>query len=127
MQILSTLPTTISETFAGKELHYNIAKVCKSIGGKHIIYDFAFNAGYNNIFHNAHGLIRLMIDVKEGDGSIDINENIPVYVDAILFDHHFKNAGIKFRKINAKTLDEAGKKIAKWFADNADKMNSVEF
>lgn len=128
---LTTLTQGVAEAFAqaspGKSLHYNTAQMCKSVGGLYVVYDFAFAPGYANIFHNAHGLIRLMIDRKEGDGSLDIDESCPVEVDALLYDYRFRNAGIKFRKMSAKNIEEAQKKIVAWFTKNAPAMLAVEF
>lgn len=124
---LNTLTEGVAQAFPGVTLHYNVAQVTKNIGGKHVIYDFAFAPGYANIFHNAHGLIRLMIDRKEGNGSLDIDETSPVVVEALLYDYRFNKAGIKFRKINAKNIEEAKKKIIAWFVKNAGAMAYVQF
>lgn len=124
---LTTLTEGVAEAFEGTSLHYNTARVGKNIGGTFVLYDFAFAPGYANIFHNAHGLIRFMIERKDGNGSLDIDESCPVEVDALLYDYRFRNAGIKFRKMSAKNIEEAQKKIVAWFTKNAPAMLAVEF
>lgn len=121
MQALNTLPEAITNVFAGETLHYNVAKLTKTIGGTYVTYDFAFAPGYNNIFHNAKGLIRLSIENKLGRGDLDITEECPVEVEAILFNYPFKGV-VKFRKINAKNINESVKKIEAWFIKNAQAM-----
>ena len=111
----------IAATFG--ELHFN--NVTKGLGGTSYVYDFAFAPGYANIFHNAKGLIRLTIDNK--NCYVDIAEDEPVEVEAVLMDHRYRAAGVKFRKINAKNPADAAKKIAAWFAKNADAMKAIEF
>lgn len=127
MEFLSSLPAGVSQAFSGMPLHYNKAILNRILGGKFITYDFAFEPGYNNIFHNAHGLIRLMIEDKDPTGRKDINEDDPVEVEAILYDYRIRNAGIKFRKINAKNLADAEKKIVAWFTKNAEAMKAVKY
>lgn len=123
MEAIKNMPAAIAENFG--ELHFNIAKEWKGLGGTGYIYDFAFAPGYANIFHNAKGLIRLTIDNK--NCYANIAEDEPVEVEAVLMDHRYRAAGVKFRKINAKNPAEAAKKIAAWFAKNADAMKAVEF
>jgi len=125
--VIDSLTKGVAEAFPGRELHYNRAVMSKIIKGRFITYDFAFAPGYANILHNAHGLIRLLIRDKEPALLKDINETDPVEVEAILYDHRFKNAGIKFRKINAKNVHEAVKKIVSWFEKNATAMQDTKF
>ena len=70
-------------------------------------------------------MIRLTIDNK--NCYVDIAEDEPVEVEAVLMDHRYRAAGVKFRKINAKNPADAAKKIAVWFAKNADAMKAIEF
>lgn len=96
--ILNTLPAANAALFG--ELHFNKAAAWKGLGAVRYVYDFAFHPGYANIFHNAKGLIRLSIDNK--NCYANIAEDEPVEVEAVLMDHRYRAAGIKFRKINAK-------------------------
>ena len=57
----------------------------------------------------------------------ELAEDEPVEVGAVLMDHRYRAAGVKFRKINAKNPADAAKKIAAWFAKNADAMKAIEF
>ena len=123
MEAIKNMPGAIAANFG--ELHFNVAKKWKGLGGAGYVYDFAFAPGYANIFHNAKGLIRLTIDNK--NCYVDIAEDEPVEVEAVLMDHRYRAAGVKFRKINAKNPADAAKKIAAWFAKNADAMKAIEF
>lgn len=120
---IDNMPAEIANIFG--ELHFNKAVVWKGLGGASYVYDFAFAPGYANIFHNAKGLIRMSIDNK--DYGVNIADDAPVTVECNLFDYRFRNAGIKFRKINAKNPAEAVKKIVAWFEKNAEAMKAVEF
>ena len=121
--ILNTLPAANAALFG--ELHFNKAVTWKGLGAVSFVYDFAFLPGYANIFHNAKGLMRLSIDHKNYGSAID--ENAPVTVEAHLMDHRYRNAGIKFRKINAKNPADAVAKIIAWFEKNAEAMKAVDF
>ena len=126
MEAIKNMPAAIAANFG--ELHFNVAKErkeWKGLCGAGYIYDFAFAPGYANIFHNAKGLIRLTINNK--NGYMDVAEDEPVEVEAALMDHRYRAAGVKFRKINAKNPADAAKKIAAWFAKNADAMKAIEF
>lgn len=126
-QALNNLVNGVANVFAGKTLHFNNAYTVKTVGGMSASYDFAFAPGYNNIFHNAHGLIRLHIDRKDGSGQLDINDQCPIEVETILFDYRYRDAGVKFRKINAKNIHEAVKKIIAWMEKNAEAMQAIDF
>ena len=123
MEAINNMPAAIAATFG--ELHFNNVTKWRALVITSYVYDFAFAPGYANIFHNAAGLIRLTINNK--NGYRDVAEDEPVEVEAVLMDHRYRNAGVKFRKINAKNPADAAKKIAAWFAKNADAMKAIEF
>ena len=123
MEAIKNMPVAIAANFG--ELHFNVAKERKGLGGAGYIYNFAFTPGYANIFLNARGLIRLTIDNK--NRYVDIAEDEPVEVEAVLMDRRYRTAGVKFRKINAKNPAEAVKKIVAWFEKNAEAMKAIEF
>ncbi len=121
MEAINNMPAAIAATFG--ELHFNNVTKWRSLGITSYIYDFA--PGYANIFYNAAGLIRLTINNK--NGYMNVAEDEPVEVAAVVMHHRYRTAGVKFRKINAKNPAEAEKKIAAWFAKNADAMKAIEF
>lgn len=123
MEAINNMPAAIAATFG--ELHFNNVTKWRALGITSYVYDFAFAPGYANIFYNAKGLIRLTINNK--NGYMDVAEDEPVEVGAVLMDHRYRAAGVKFRKINAKNPADAAKKIAAWFAKNADAMKAIEF
>lgn len=121
MQAFDNMPAAITEIFG--ELNHNSATIWRGLGGAGYIYDFSFRPGYSNIFHNAHGLIRMSFDNK--NPYVDINENDPVTVEVNLFDHRYRAAGVKFRKINAKNPADAVKKVIAWFEKNSEAMKTI--
>ena len=125
MEAIDNMPAAIAATFG--ELHFNNVTKWRSLGTASYIYDFAFTPGYANIFYNAAGLIRLMINNKNNNGYMDVAEDEPVEVEAVLMHYSYRTAGVKFRKINAKNPAEAVKKIVAWFEKNAEAMKAIEF
>jgi hypothetical protein len=123
MEAIKNMSAAIAANFG--ELHFNVAKEWKGLGGAGYVYDFAFTPGYANIFYNAAGLIRLTINNK--NGYMDVAEDEPVEVLAVVMHHRYRTAGVKFRKINAKNPAEAVKKIVAWFEKNAEAMKAIEF
>lgn len=123
-EVKSLFESKIQNLFTDKvpELRYNIIKECKILGGKTLRYDFGLYEGYNNIFHNAKGLIVLSIDNKDRHKDYDDGE---VEVNCVLFDYRLRDAGIKFRKINAKNYIDAIVKIETWFEKNAEAIKKV--
>ena len=122
MEAIDNMPAAIAATFG--ELHFNNVTKRRWLGTSYV-YDFAFAPGYANIFHNAAGLIRLSIDNK--NRHMDVAEDEPVEVAAVLMHYSYHTAGVKFRKINAKNPAEAVKKIVAWFEKNAEAMKAIEF
>ena len=123
MEAINNMPAAIAATFG--ELHFNNVTKWRSLGITSYVYDFAFTPGYANIFYNAAGLIRLTINNK--NGYMDVAEDEPVEVLAVVMHHRYHTAGVKFRKINAKNPAEAVKKIVAWFEKNAEAMKAIEF
>ena len=90
MEALNNMPAAIAANFG--ELHFNAVVKWRALGTTSYIYDFAFAPGYANIFHNAKGMIRLTIDNK--NCYVDIAEDEPVEVEAVLMDHRYRAAGV---------------------------------
>jgi 3-isopropylmalate dehydratase small subunit len=123
MEAIKNMPAAIAANFG--ELHFNNVTKWRALGITSYVYDFAFAPGYANIFYNAAGLIRLTINNK--NGYMDVAEDEPVEVLAVVMHHRYRTAGVKFRKLNAKNPAEAVKKIVAWFEKNAEAMKAIEF
>lgn len=93
-------------------LSYVNARVYTVLGEDTITIDFAINQKWaNNIIHNDPLHTRVLVQ-KEGDSYVIESSYVPTRV--------LKSIGVTFRKIRAKTEDEAVAKLAQWFGKNAE-------
>lgn len=100
------------------------ASVMTNIGGS-VLIEFANVSSKeqapNGILMNCNRHMKFMIHL-----STDFGKALPVDspVEVELLNWHFecKKAGLKFRKIKAKSITEALPKLVDWFQKNADKI-----
>lgn len=95
--------------------------------GHHVTVDF-YNVAdrsecASNILDNATGQMRFMMHLSNGRGTLP--DGSPVSIDLLTWAYQLRNAGLKFRKINAKTPAEALAKLVKWFDKNREIILSV--
>lgn len=103
-----------------------VARV-KKILGNVVVAEFANVASAadapNGIIMNATGHMRFMMHL--GDSQGDYPDGTPVEIGLLMWTHHVRDAGVKFRKIKGKTPAEALEKLAAWFKKNADAINTL--
>ena len=130
MELIKSAETGVETFNTGiKKIFPNFLSLAKMRTGlgHHVTVDF-YNVADSSecasgILLNATGQMRFMMHLSNGRGTLA--DGTPVSVELLSWSHHLRNAGLKFRKINAKTPAEAMEKLVKWFDKNREIILSV--